>query len=180
MGIVTKRGDKGETSLCYGGRVSKDHPRPEAYGTVDEAISLLGLARSLSKSDGVQEIILSIQKDLSVVNVELATAREKYEKIVEQELTVTADMVAGLDAVVDELEKAVQLPQQFIVPGGCPASAALDVARTVIRRAERRVVGLRRAGEVENDDLMAYLNRASDVVFLLARLEEAVEGVETE
>jgi cob(I)alamin adenosyltransferase len=173
VGIVTKTGDKGETSLFYGGRVPKDNPRPEAYGTVDEAISALGLARALAKKDRVKEIVLDLQRELSTVIVELATDCDYYNKIESKNLVVTEEMVGRLDGLVDELEQAVELPKHFIVPGACPASAALDLARTIIRRAERRVVGLHRDGMIENEDLLAYVNRASDLVFMLARYEEA-------
>jgi cob(I)alamin adenosyltransferase len=173
VGIVTKTGDKGETSLCYGGRVPKNSPRLEAYGTADEAISALGLARALSKKDRVKEIVLSLQRELSTVIVELATDRDYYDRIDSKNLVVTAEMVERLDGLVDELEQVVDLPKGFIVPGACPASAALDLARTIIRRVERRVVGLHRDKMIENENLLAYVNRASDLVFMLARYEEA-------
>jgi len=176
VSIVTKKGDKGETGLFYGGRVPKNHPRPEAYGTVDEAMSALGLGRALATKDRVKEIAITVQKDLSIINVELATDLDHYEKIKGMGMVITKEMVDQLDAWVAELEAIVKLPPQFIVPGGSPGSAAFDLARTVIRRAERRAVGLYLDDMLENEQLLAYLNRASDLVFMLARYEDYEEA----
>ncbi len=177
MSITTKKGDRGETGLFYGGRVPKNHPRPEAYGTVDEAISTLGLGRAFATKPRVKEMVLAVQQDLSIVNVEMATDVMYYEKIQSMGMVITEETVAKISAWVTELESMVKLPPHFVVPGGSPASAALDQARTVIRRAERRAVDLYQQGLLTNEQVLAYLNRASDLVFMLARYED-YEGTE--
>ena len=172
MKTFNKKGDGGETSLLYGDRVAKSDPRCEAYGTIDEAVSALGLARSLCISE-CKDIILSVQKDLFIIGAELATPSEHYSKLVEKQNIVTADMVQRVENLIDELEAKIKMPQAFIIPGGASAgSAALDVARTVIRRAERRVVSLQHTGIVTNEEILKYLNRLADLIFTLARYEE--------
>ena len=172
MKTFNKKGDGGETSLLYGDRVAKSDARCEAYGTIDEAVSALGLARHFCRSE-VKHIILSLQKDLFVVGAELATPAEHYSKLVMKQSIVTSEMVQRLEGLIDQFEARVEMPKAFIIPGGDSAgSAALDVARTVIRRAERRVVALKKAGVVKNDDVLRYLNRLADLVFTLARYEE--------
>ena len=170
--IYTKRGDQGETGLLYGGRVSKTDPRCEAYGTTDEAISTLGLARSLSRDARVQEIAKQLQRELFTVGAELATDAAEYEKLKKHFSVVTPDMVERLEGLIDELKAEVPLPPVFIIPGSSPASAALDVARSVLRRAERRVVALKEQGLLLNTDVLRYLNRLSDLLFMLARYED--------
>ena len=175
MKTFNKKGDSGETSLLYGSRVIKSDPRCEAYGTIDEAVSALGLARSFCNSE-VKDIILSVQKDLFVIGAELATPAEHYSKLVEKQNIVTADMVQKIENLIDELEAKIEMPQAFIIPGGSSVgSAALDVARTIIRRAERRVVDLQHTGVVANEEILKYLNRLADLVFTLARYEEQAE-----
>ena len=172
MKTFNKKGDGGETSLLYGARVAKSDPRCEAYGTIDEAVSALGLARSFCSSE-VKDIILSLQKDLFVIGAELATPSEHYSKIAEKKNIVTADMVQRVENLIDELEAKIKMPKSFIIPGGSSSgSAALDVARTIIRRTERRVVSLQRAGAVTNEEILKYLNRLADLVFTLARYED--------
>ncbi len=178
MGIVTKRGDKGDTGLLYGGRVPKDDPRVEAYGTVDEAVSALGLARALSTHGKVKEIVLAVQKELFTLGAELATDVEFYDKFTSHFSPVTAQMVEKLETYIAELEKETQMPTMFVVPGASPASAALDLARTIIRRAERRAVGLKNAGLVKNQEIIRYLNRLSDLVYELGRYENKESGPE--
>jgi len=173
MKTFNKRGDKGETSLCYGGRVAKSSPRPEAYGTVDEAISALGLARALSKKTRVQEIVRSLQQGLSIICTELATDTEHYGKIKSKNWVVTTEMVDRLERLIDGFEQEMEMPKCFVVPGASPGSAALHLARTLIRKAERRAVGLYRDNMIENENVLAYLNRASDLVYTLACYEEA-------
>jgi len=172
MKTFNKRGDQGETSLCYGERVAKSSPRPEAYGAVDEAISALGLARALSKTPRVREIVGSLQQDLSILCAELATAPDHYDKLKNKNWAVTAEMVDGLEKLIDAFEQELEMPKAFVVPGASPGSAALHLARTLIRRAERRAVGLHRDNLIDNEQVLAYLNRASDLVFTLARYEE--------
>ena len=172
MKIYTRRGDEGETGLLYGGRVSKTDPRCEAYGTTDEAVSALGLARALSQEPRVKEILLQVQRELFTVGAELATDAAEYDKLKKHFSVVTPDMVERLERFIDELDGQIQLPRAFIIPGASPASAALDVARTVLRRAERRAVALRDQGYLQNPHVLHYLNRAADLLFMLARYED--------
>ncbi|MBI4200798.1 MAG: cob(I)yrinic acid a,c-diamide adenosyltransferase [Chloroflexi bacterium] len=170
--IYTKRGDTGETGLLYGGRVSKTDPRCEAYGTTDEAISALGLARALSSSPRVKEIITQAQRELFTVGAELATGPSEYSTMQRHFKAVSAPMVERLEHLIDELDAEVKLPRSFILPGASAASSALDLARTILRRAERRVVGLREAGLLVNPEVLRYLNRLGDLLFMLARYED--------
>lgn len=175
MRTFNKKGDGGETSLLYGDRVAKSDSRCEAYGTIDEAVSALGLARHFCRPE-VRDIVLSLQQDLFVVGAELATPAEYYSKLVTKHNIVTSEMVQRLENLIGDFEAKVKMPESFVIPGGASAgSAALDVARTVIRRAERRVVALKEAGMVRNDEVLKYLNRLSDLVFTLARYEEGIE-----
>lgn len=173
MKTFNKKGDQGETSLLYGGRVPKSSPRPEAYGAVDEAMSALGLARALCNSARVREIVLSIQHDLSILAAELATELDHHDKLKEHNWVITAEMVDQLQQWIEQLEGEIQMPKQFIVPGATVGSGALDLARSIIRRAERRAVALRRRRMLKNENVLSYLNRAADLVFTLARYEEA-------
>ena len=168
--IYTKRGDDGTTGLLYGGRVSKADPATEAYGTTDEAVAVLGLARALSDDAGLKDEILGLQRELFVVGADLATNPKERAKLEPGVSLVTAEMVKRLEARIDELVAEHPLPNEFIVPGANPVSAALDVARSVTRRAERRVVDLRDSGAEVNDELVHYLNRLSDLLFVLARV----------
>ena len=173
MSIVTRHGDGGETSLLYGGRVPKDDLHTEAYGALDEAISALGLARALSSGSVLAGRILDLQRDLFTVGAELATATPDRELLAKHFATVRPAMIEALDAEVHDLEARVQLPKGFVIPGGTPVAAALDLARTFVRRAERRTVTLDRAGGLANAEVLRYLNRCSDLLFMLAR---EVEG----
>src|ERR1700686_1704151 len=138
--IVTKTGDGGETGLLYGGRVLKTDPRTEAYGAVDEAISTLGAARALVKDRSRHAIILRIQSELFTVGAELATDAAEYDKLEQHFMTVTTDFTSRVESEIIDLERRVPLPDSFVIPGGTPAGAALDVAPALLRRAERRVV----------------------------------------
>jgi len=169
--IYTKTGDDGTTGLLYGGRVSKADPATEAYGTTDEAVAALGLARALSADPGLREDLLAIQRELFVVGADLATNPEERGKLEPGVSLVTEDMVERLEKMIDELVTAHPLPNAFVVPGANPVSAALDVARSVARRAERRVVEIGDAGAEVNDAVVRYLNRLSDLLFVLARVE---------
>ncbi len=171
MSIVTKTGDQGETGLLYGGRVAKSDARVEAYGTVDEAVAVLGLARALSSHSLVKEAVLDVQKQLFTVAAELAIDVMEYAKFDRHFTRVTTDMVDGLEATIDSVESQVKMPPTFIVPGASPASGALDMARTVVRRAERRASSLQEQGLLENLEIIRYLNRLSDLVYTLARYE---------
>lgn len=173
MSIVTKTGDGGTTALMYGRRVSKNHPRVEAYGTVDELNAALGLARASAGEDFLRENLLAIQKELVVLMGELAVLPEDLSRYVKDGYSVVApEMTAKLDALVREVEAQNVSFKGWATPGATPASAALDVARTVCRRAERRVCGLREAGELKNAEIVVYLNRLSDLLWLMARWAE--------
>ena len=171
MKIYTKKGDKGETSLLYGVRVAKSDLRCEAYGTIDEAVSALGLARSFCQPE-VKDVVFSLQQDLFVIGAELATPPERYPELAAKGKLVKPEMVQRLEDLIDDFEAKVDMPREFIIPGACVSSAALDVARTVLRRAERRTVALKEAGQLMNEEILKYLNRLSDLVFTLARYEE--------
>ena len=168
--IYTKTGDDGTTGLLYGGRVSKGDPLPDAVGTTDEAVAVLGLARSLSGDHLLRERVLALQRELFVVGADLATNPDQRERLEPGVSLVTEGLVVGLEASIDELVAAHPLPNVFIVPGANPVSATLDVARSVVRRAERRVIELRSAGTTVNEPVVRYLNRLSDLLFVLARI----------
>jgi len=170
--LSTRTGDDGTTGLLYGGRVSKADPRVEAYGTVDEAVSALGLARALSRDERVRAMVREVQRDLFTVGAELATDPARRETYLAHFRPVTPEMTARVDAWLEALEAEVQLPRSFILPGGSPASSALDLARSILRRAERRAVALKDAGLLPNPEILRYLNRVSDLLFLLARYED--------
>jgi cob(I)alamin adenosyltransferase len=174
VSIVTKGGDGGETGLLYGGRVPKDDLHTEAYGSLDEAISALGLARAMETDAQHAERLLALQRELFIVGAELATGKGEREHLQHHFAVVTPEMVDALHAQVAQLERDVPLPAGFVIPGGTPVAAALDVARTLVRRAERRAVALQRAGQLENAEVLRYLNRCSDLLFMLAR--EAEQG----
>jgi cob(I)alamin adenosyltransferase len=169
MRIYTKTGDDGTTGLLYGGRISKADPAAEAYGSSDEAVAALGLARSLAGPSEIASLILRLQRELFVVGADLATNPRERRKLKAGVSLVTAEMVDGLEALIDNHVEAHPLPQEFIVPGANPTSAALDLARTLVRRAERRAVELREKGRTVSDDVLRYLNRLSDLLFVLAR-----------
>ena len=168
--IYTRKGDDGSTGLWYGGRVPKAGGRPEAYGAVDEAASALGLCRAAAADEPeLAADILRMQNELFVAGAELATAPEAVERLQEGVSKVTPDMVDALEGVIDRYMDQVELPPKFVIPGGTELSARLDVARTAVRRAERRVVDLKLAGELADDTVLRYLNRASDAVYAMAR-----------
>jgi cob(I)alamin adenosyltransferase len=174
MSIVTKTGDKGETSLMYGRRLSKTDPRVDAYGCIDELTAALGLARSFSTDKFISGEILAAQKDLIVVMGELATATGDRERYVKDGFHLTTtEMVDRITGVISELEKDKSLyPKDWVIPGGTPVSAAIDFARTTCRRAERRIATLG-AGEKDlNPEILRYLNRLSDLCWVLARYAE--------
>ena len=174
MSIVTKTGDKGETALMYGRRVSKSNPRVDAYGCVDELNAALGLARAFSENAFISEQILSVQKDLIVVMGELATAREDIDRYVKDEFKLTdAEMIDRIGGVIVDLEKDKSLyPKDWVIPGGTVVSAALDLARTTCRRAERRVAVFIANEKDFNPEILRYLNRLSDLCWVLARYVE--------
>ena len=167
--IYTKTGDDGSTGLLYGGRISKADLATDAYGTTDEAVAALGLARSLCDEPVLREDLLLLQRELFVVGADLAANPAKRKKLEPGVSLVTDDMVVRLERRIDDLVAQRPLPEVFIVPGANPGSAALDLARSVVRRAERRVVEMERADRVVNREVRRYLNRLSDLLFVLAR-----------
>ena len=168
--IYTRTGDDGTTGLLYGGRVSKADLVPEACGTIDEAVAVLGLARAHGDDPVLSAEVLDLQRELFVVGADLATNPEERGRLEPGVSLVSPEMVARLETRIDELVASHPLPNAFIVPGATPVSACLDIARSVIRRAERRVVELRESGGVVNEDAFRYLNRLSDALFVLARV----------
>ncbi|MFN2544044.1 MAG: cob(I)yrinic acid a,c-diamide adenosyltransferase [Actinomycetota bacterium] len=178
MRIYTKRGDDGTTGRLYGGRVSKADPATEAYGTVDEAVADLGVARAeAGEGTRLAEDLLGLQRELFVLGADLAANPSQRGKLQEGVSLITAEMVEGLERGIDATVARHPLPQEFIVPGANPASAAVDAARVTVRRAERRTVELRDGGAEVNPEAVRYLNRLSDLLFVLAR-EAAGETTE--
>lgn len=165
-------GDDGSTGLLGGGRVPKDHPRIEAAGAVDEASSAIGLARSLSSHARVRAICEEAQRGLYALGAEVGTSPRAKKPFA----TTTAADVQRLDTIIAELEGIVKMPAGFILPGSVPASGALDLARAMTRRAERRCVTLERAGGLKNPQVRRWLNRLSLLLFVLARYEEQLSG----
>ena len=177
MKIYTKKGDDGTTSLWYGGRVEKNGLRTDAYGTLDEACSALGVARSLC-GEGQDELaadILALQNELFVAGAELATAPEAADRLEDGVSRITAEMTDALDAEIDKYMARVDLPPKFVIPGGNQISAQLDLGRTILRRAERKVVSIQQAGELASTEIMRFLNRASDLCFAMARFADLEE-----
>ena len=165
-------GDDGSTGLLGGGRVRKDDPRVEAYGTVDEASSAIGLAKALTSHARVRAICQELQRGLYGLGAELSTNPNAKTKFAS---TTEAD-VARLEELMAELERDAQMPAAFILPGLTPASGALDLARAVTRRAERRCLTLQRSGGIRNPQVGRWLNRLSLVLFVLGRYEENKSG----
>jgi cob(I)alamin adenosyltransferase len=175
MRIYTKTGDKGDTGLFGGGRVAKDDPRVDAYGEVDELNAVLGMARSIEMMPRIDEVLLPVQRDLFAIGALLATPdHEKMQQQLEK-ARIDDGRIAQLERAIDEGEAELEPLRSFILPGGTPKSAALHVARTVCRRAERRVVRLAR--EIPLPPLVVvYLNRLSDLLFVLARVANRRAG----
>jgi cob(I)alamin adenosyltransferase len=174
--VYTKRGDDGTTGLLYGGRVDKHDLRTTAYGTVDETCSALGLARAeLKDADELAHLhdeVLAIQRELFVVGAQLATLEEHWDRLETGVSRVGDAMVDDLDRRIDECVDRHPLPTEFVVPGGTRAAAALDLARTVCRRAEREVVAMQRGGLLPDGTPVRYLNRCADLLYVLAREAE--------
>lgn len=178
MKVYTRRGDDGSTGLLYGGRVDKDDVRTDAYGTVDEAVSALALARAdLVEEQRWHDAVLDVQRQLFVVGAQLATHTDHWRQLADGVSRVTPDMTDALEAAIDQLTAEFPLPGEFVVPGARRPGAGIDLARTIVRRAERRVVQMRRAGLLPDDVILRYLNRLSDYLFVLARAVE--DGVHT-
>lgn len=175
MKIYTKTGDTGDTGLFGGGRVAKNHPRVEAYGDVDELNAMLGLVRAADPMPRVDEVLVPIQRDLFAIGALLATPdRDKMQKHLDK-ARVDDGRIAELERAIDDGDAELEPLKSFIVPGGTPKAAALHVARTVCRRAERRVVELAADTEIP-PVVIIYLNRLSDLLFTLARVANRRAG----
>jgi cob(I)alamin adenosyltransferase len=178
MSIATKTGDQGTTGLMYNRRVPKSHPRVEAYGCVDELNAALGLARATSTHAFVRDNLLAIQKDLVTLMGELATAVEDLPRYLKDGYSrVAPAMTAKLDQLVQEIEAKKVSYKGWATPGENTASATLDVARTVCRRAERRVCTLHETGQLQNPEIIIFLNRLADLLWLFARWTESMSSV---
>ena len=186
--VATGRGDDGTTGLLFGGdRIPKDDLRSEACGTLDETVAALGLARAELEQkrqldalppvlDEIATLILRIQRELFVAGAELAANPAAWERLRDGATKVSVAMVAGIDAVLADYEARISFPTEFVVPGETRTSAALELARTILRRAERRAVTLERADLVPGAHLLPYLNRLADLLWVLARAAEQAEG----
>ncbi len=187
--VATGRGDDGTTGLLFdSARVRKDDLRTEAFGTIDEAVAALGIARSelglkqqygaLSRNFGsLADLILRLQRELFVAGAELATAPDARDRQVDGQTRVSKPMLEGVEAILREAEAAIELPREFIVPGETRVSAAIELARTIVRRAERRTVTLAEIDEGIRDGFaLPYLNRLADLLWILARLAEQAES----
>lgn len=173
MSIVTKTGDRGTTALMYNRRVSKCHPRVEACGAVDELNAALGFARATAQQEFARRTISAVQQHLVALMGELATAVEDLPRYLKDGFPqLTAAKTAELEAAVKEIEGQHITFQGWAMPGASLNPAALDLARTVCRRAERRVCALEEAGQLQNSEIIVYLNRLSDLLWLLARWVE--------
>lgn len=167
--VYTRVGDDGTTGLFFGGRVAKDSAQPVAYGAVDEAQAAFGLARAETKpGDELDQLLVRLGHDLYVVMAELATLPDNRSKLAAGQTLVTPDMVTSLETTIDELSERFDPPTEFVIPGGNRISAALDVARTVVRRAERVSI----AAAVDGSQVVPYLNRLSDLAWVMARWQE--------
>jgi len=211
--VATGRGDDGTTGLLYGGpRIGKDDPRTEAYGTIDEAVAAMGLARAalpawigrsvdqhgeseasrseagpaeaghgdIGRADAAKlgDLILRFQRELFVAGAELATTPEAWARLEDGRTRVSEAMLDGVEAVLTDLETRITMPTEFVVPGETPASAALELARTILRRADRRATTLEREDLVPGPWLLPYLNRLADLLWVMARAAEAVESAQ--
>jgi cob(I)alamin adenosyltransferase len=190
--VATTRGDDGTTGLLFGGsRIPKDDPRTEAYGTVDEAVAALGVARAAlgagrpvgrrGRHRELAALLLRLQRELFVVGAELATTPEARARLEDGRTRVSRPMVEGIEAELLRLESATPMPAEFVVPGETPPSAALELARAIVRRAERRVVALRRVGDgpsggPPDGQLLPYLNRLADLLWVMARAAEQADA----
>lgn len=180
MKIYTKKGDDGTTGLLYGGRVAKDDPRTAVYGTLDEVVSALGLARGAGLVPKVEEIVIRLQREMFVVGAQLATSEDNQGKLTPGVSKIVPEMTGRAETEIDALLEEHPLPQEFILPGALLSSAGLDVARSTVRRAERQAVTLDKAGAIPDREVLRYLNRVSDLLFALARYEEAERGTKAE
>lgn len=184
--VATGKGDDGTTGLLFGGRVLKDDPRTEAYGTVDEAVAALGLARAelgvLAEAGTLPDaladlaaLILRFQRELFVVGAELAANPHAWDKLRDGVTRVDEAMLTGVEDILKDAEAGITMPREFVVPGESRLSAAIELARTIVRRAERRAITLQNASMLPGPWLVPYLNRLADLLWVLARAAEQAE-----
>ena len=177
--VTTKKGDSGYTDMLYGDRVSKADDIIEACGILDEVVAQTGLARAASDDDWIKERLLQIQNKLFSVGAELATTAEMRARLNQKFVTIEPTDVEQLETeIIDYIEQRIDLGNSFIIPGNSQASAMIDMAKTVVRRLERYVVKLETTGKVHNPNIIKYLNRLSDAMFLLARYQDRELGQE--
>ena len=175
MKIYTRTGDAGDTGLFGGGRVTKDDPRVEAYGDVDELNAVLGMVRAVEQMPRIDEVLVPVQRDLFAIGALLATPDREKMALHLAKARIDEERIAELEQAIDDAETELEPLRAFILPGGTPKSAALHVARTVCRRAERRVVSLQRTVDLPELTVI-YLNRLSDLLFTLARVANKRAG----
>lgn len=165
----SKKGDCGFTSLIGGQRIPKSSPRPEVYGTLDEAASALGLAKATASKAKTRRIIARIQEDLLILGAELATLPEDRKKY---RIRIGGGNTRLLERLIADLQDKVEIKKKFVLPGETLSGAAIDLSRSIIRRAERRAVGLFQEKIIDNREILCFLNRLADLLFVLARFEE--------
>lgn len=170
--FYTGKGDKGKTGSLGEGRINKDSSLIEALGSLDEASAVLGFARSLSEEENIKSIIIRIQKQLYVLMAEISSGQSSSSET----LHISNEDVTWIEVQIDALEKEVGKPEGFILPGECQASAALAVARTIVRRAERRVISHFQSRQVQNQHISTYLNRLSSLIFVLEIYQISMSG----
>lgn len=170
MRIYTRRGDRGSTGLLFGGdRISKSHPRTDASGTIDEAVSALGMARATLEAGPLSDLVVRLQRELFVVGAEVATHADRRHRLTPGVSLVSETMVPALEREIDALEEQHPMPAEFVLPGETLSGAGLDLARSIVRRAERSCVALDAAGELAGSFVVPYLNRLADLLFVMAR-----------
>jgi cob(I)alamin adenosyltransferase len=170
--IYTRKGDDGTTSLWYGGRIDKSDARTEAYGALDESNSALGIARALAGDQALEADLVRLQNDLFVAGAELATAAEARDRLEGGVSRLEKQTTAWIEEAIDRYMDQVDLPPKFVLPGGTQLSAQLDLARAVLRRAERRIVALAREQDLGDSVVLEFVNRASDLLFAMARFTD--------
>ena len=175
--IYTKKGDDGTTGLLYGGRVAKDDARTSVYGTLDEAVAAMGMARAAGIVQEVEEIVVRLQREMFVVGAQLATSEENQARLEEGVSRISPAATARAEADIDRLLERHPLRPEFVLPGETMGAAALDLARSIVRRAERQAVTMARADLIPDPEILRYLNRVSDLLFALARFEESERGL---
>jgi len=173
--LFTRTGDDGTTGLLGDGRLPKSHPRLEALGTLDEASAALGLARSLCQAEQTGPLLVGVQRDLYALMAEVAATPENAAQF----RSLDSGRVQWLESQAEAISALVPLPDEFILPGDSPGAAAMSLARTIVRRAERRLAGLLETGEIKNQILLQYLNRLSSLCFALELLENQQAGKKT-